>query len=151
MDLNYDICVLNSWRNIIGLSVVHFANDVPEIFPRPSLGKSWNNVTYFETSNWAYVISNQLYSLFRYSFSWVILQMLSLNCNEPDWYFPFDLIVNTHNNSFGNFRMFHEDFLHLACGQSMSSSINYIVLPRHYVEISVLIIISWISSIVVTW
>ena len=106
-------------------------------------------MTYFEASDWADVITNQLDCFFSDLVSRIIFKILGFHCDKSNRDLAFYFISYSNNYGFGYLGMFHKNLLHLSCWQSMASSVNNIILSRHDMKISILVIESRISCIVV--
>jgi hypothetical protein len=147
--MNY-IHILNCWWNFIFLLIIHLSDNMAQVFPWTSFGKTGNNMTNLKTSNRPNMFSHKLYTLFLNAFWAMSAQMFCFDCYKSYWYFSFDLISHSNHNCLGNHFMFHENFFHLTCRKSMPSSIYNVILPCHYMEITLLIKISWISRVIVS-
>ena len=144
------IHVLYCWGHFVFLLVVHLTDNVPQVFSRTRLGKTGNDMANLETSNRTNVLSHEFYALLGYALGTVGLKVFCLDCYKGNWYFSLDLISDSNNYSLGNHIMLHQYFFHLSSRKTMPSSIDNIILPRHHMEVPLLIEIPRISRVVVT-
>lgn len=136
-----NVHVLDGGGDFIFLFVAHLAHDVPEILSRTGLGQSGDDVTGLEASHWPDMFPDQSYALLCHCFGAVSGKVLCLDGHECNWDFSFDLVMRTNNNGLCDFTVFHQDFLHLASGKTVSCSVNDIVFSGHYVEVAVFIVV----------
>jgi hypothetical protein len=123
---------------------------VAKVFARTGLGKAGNHMANLKTSNRTNVLSHEFYAFLGYALGTVGLKVFCLDSYKGNRYFSLDLISNSNNYSLGNHIMLHQYFFHLSSRKTMPSSIDNIILPRHHMEVPLLIEIPRISRVVVT-
>ncbi len=122
-----DVNILNSGRNLIFLLIIHFSNNISEIFSRPRFRQSWNNVTNLKAGDWTNFLPDDFDN---FLLNLLMINILSsLNSNKSDRYLALDLIINPNDNGLGNLFVLHNSLLHLACAESMPSCIYNIINP----------------------
>lgn len=143
------IHILYCRRNLVALLVVHLSDDVTEVFAWTGLGETGNYVANLKTGNWANMLPYEFYTPFCYFFRAMSRKMLTFDGHKRDWNFSFNFIRNSNHNGLSNHLMLHQNLLHFSSRKTMSSSINDIILPRHYMKIPIFIEIPRISWVVV--
>jgi hypothetical protein len=148
LDLIDYIDILYSRGNLVLLVITHFTDYVSQVFARSCFRNSRNDVAMFETCYRSDLLSDQIYNIFWYLFGVIFVEIFCFDSNECDWDFSFNLVCDSYSYRLGDKRMFHNNLFHLSSRQSMSCCIYNVIFSRHYIEITIFILISWITCIV---
>ena len=100
-----------------------------------------------ESGNRTDLLTNQSNKFFLNS----LTRISNFSDNKTHRNLSFEFLNFSNNSSLIDSRMFKKGLFHGSSGQSMSSSVDDVIESCSYIEISVIIIISSISSGVVAW